>query len=720
MTDQLTRPLVCPVLVGRAAERSALVGVLDGIASARGATVLLSGEAGIGKSRLARALAEEAAARGCRVLEARCYEQERTLAYAPILDLLRALIPAASPSTKARLGAGAAVIRTLLPGIRGLDAGDEGDESLEPELQRRQLFDGVLAAILGEASEFPALLLVEDVHWADQASLDWIAFLSRMTASNPLLLLLTYRSDDVSPGLAHLLATLDRERLAFEVELRPLGMGDVEAMVGATLGDASPLRADMLESLHRRSGGNPFLVEELLRSVTGGRPLEAGQVASASIPRSFDEALSARLAALSGEARELLNAAAVIGDRLDIDLLAAARRSTADELIPGLRELALQQLLVEDGDGWFRFRHALTRDAVLARLLSTERRREHARVAEALARVEGAASERAPELAYHRFEAGDWAAVVEPARIAGERARLAGAPAAAVAHFDRAVVAAEHSGHAPPDLLLGRAHAYDALGAFDEARADFEAAADAALAADDAHAQEEAALGLALLWSSRDYGRARGYTERAVEIARRIGNPAAVARALNRAANWYSNAGGYETSRSYLDEALEAARASGDERVLAETLDLLGMTCLVGARLDEGLASLEAAAIFTRLGDPRAASSPPSPPCRCLRGPTRPRCSLLVAFAGDSPGEEASSPRGVARALRRGVRAVAAGLRARATRLSTRGRFRSPARCRRSRNASATASGRSARCVLERLRWTSSTPTRPSELPARP
>ncbi len=608
--SRLSRPLVCPILVGRDQECADLADLLDGTASTP--VILVSGEAGVGKSRLVRFLAAAAQQQGWLAIEGHCYEQAGRGPYAGIADLLRSIARAHSPAARAEgFASEADAVARSIPGAPNSEPSIGGDADAD----RARLFEGLRTLVEHIGSEAPLLVIVEDVHWADDLTLEALVFLARQARSLPLLLVMTFREEERPRALARAQAVLEREHLVAEMRLHPLEATGVARMIEAIVG-RPVMRPDLVRSLHRRTGGVPFLVEEILRSALAEEsdPTEAlVHLDEARLPASIEEAVARRLDAISTRARELLDLAAVVGDDFDLPLLGAVSHADERELLGPLRELVAEQLLDEVRPTEFRFWHALTRDVIRNRLLATDRRALHTRVAAALLdRIEATGEDATDRLAFHLFGSEDWPSALRYGLRAGTRAlQLHDAPTA-LEHLRRASTAAVRGGLRPPaELPLARARAFEATGNFEESARDFEQAVDLATAAGDALTLVDALLGLGLLWASRDYSQTHRYLDAAVGTARAAGDPLHLARALARAGNWYANTGQYEEARARLDEALVFAKESGDERSTAETLDLLGMTALLGGRPLTARQPLQSAAeAFQRLDDPRAASSP--------------------------------------------------------------------------------------------------------------
>jgi DNA-binding CsgD family transcriptional regulator len=581
------KPVICPVLIGRAAQLDALDRAVEQVRGGAGRTILVTGEAGIGKSRLVAEAKARLVRSGCVILEGHCFEQDRALPYAPLLDLLHAHLARCSSEELAHvLGFAASELVKLLPELGAMLPGLAPSPALEPEQEKRHLFHALAHFLVGLAGARPVLMIVEDLHWSDETSLDFLLYLARRLAGQPFLLLLTYRSDELHPSLRHVLAELDRERLATEIWLAPLTVDETETMLRVTLGWSQRVRADVLHAIATLTDGNPFFIEEVLKSVAASGDLfDAGAgddclpLSEFRIPRSVEDAVQRRLARVSPATRDLLVLAAVAGRRFDVALLSALTQRDEAALLPQIKEAIGAQFVVEETAERFAFRHALTRQAIYAGLLGRERRALHTTIGATMERVYAADLDaRSADLADHFAEAGDWDAALAYARRAGERARSLHAPREAIAHFTRALAAAARvpaAARAP--LYRARGQAYDWVGEFELARADFAQALAAARAEGDRAAEWLALLDLGLLWTGRDYEEAHRYLQAALALARVLGDPATLAHSLNRMGNWYANHEQPDEALLHHHEALAIFRASDDAHGLAETLDLLGM-----------------------------------------------------------------------------------------------------------------------------------------------
>lgn len=620
MADPVRAPLTCPILVGRAAYFEAIQRLLGRARAGHGGTLLLAGEAGIGKSRLVREMAAQAAEHGMQIVQGNCFEPDRTLPYGPLLDALRSVLRNHTAAELAgELGTHAPALARLVPELDAALPQATPRSRLDTEQEKRHLFEALAQCFLRLAAQRPLLLVAEDIHWSDDSSLEFFLYLARRIEERPLVLALTYRSDEVHPSLGHFLASLDRERLATELALNPLTREDEGAMLRAIFGLRRSVRADFLDMLYASTEGNPFFLEEVLHALlsaggidTAGDEWDRVPPKDLHIPRTVQDTVRRRMGQLSPEARDLLTFAAVAGQRFDFALLERLTGQRELELLRQIKELMAAQLVVEQSEERFAFRHALTRQAVYQGLLARERRTLHRQVAEALeALYAGALDAHLADLAYHYSEGGVWEKALEYARLVGERAQALNSPHAAVEQFTRALDAAGHLGvSVPPDLYQARGHAYETLGDFDAARADDEAALAAARQAGDQQAEWEALLALGHLWAGRDYAKTGEYVRQAFELARTMEQPLLLARSLNLLANWYVNVDDPVQAIGYHREALNIFEAKNDSAGVADTLDLLGMATMLTGNMVQATEHYQRAVdLFRLLGNRRGLSS---------------------------------------------------------------------------------------------------------------
>jgi DNA-binding CsgD family transcriptional regulator len=583
-----------PILIGRAQPLATLEQLLTTARAGHGQVALISGEAGIGKTRLVRELADLAQAQGWALLDAHCFPQDRLCPYAPVLDLFRTHFWQRPDELAAFSGELAPLLPDLLPGSAAAPP-----VALDSEQEKRRRFAALARFFAQQAERQPLLLIVEDIHWSDDLSLELLFTLARQCAERPILLVLTYRSDESEQVLLPWLAQLDRARLGQEVALAPLSRDDVAGLLGALFALERPARPEFLNALYSLTEGNPFFLEEVLKSLVAAGEIfyhdgiwDHRPLSEIRIPRSVQDAVGRRAAQVSESARHVLALAAVAGRRFDFALLLALSGLTEQDLLAVLKELIAAQLIAEESSERFAFRHALVREAIYSDLLARERAALHRAIGTAIEGIAGQSVEQyLPELSYHFFEAGAWEQAQTYAWRAGEQALRLDAPRAAVEQLTHAADAARRMNLQPdPALLRLRGQAYETLGEFERAEADCTLALRLAEERHDQRTEWQALLALGLLWSSRDYDQAGRFLQRALVLARGLDDPAALARSLNRLGNWYLNAEAPREAEPYHQEAFALFQALDDRRGLAETLDLLGMAAATGGDLRRSFA----------------------------------------------------------------------------------------------------------------------------------
>jgi DNA-binding CsgD family transcriptional regulator len=417
--------------VGRQSELRRLLRLLDAAAAAEPAQALVSGDAGVGKTRLVAELAGAAAERGFTVLSGRCAELGDSIPYLPLADALRAATtgPAAGEALLEAIEA-RPVLGRLLP-----DRGGEQPPADLPGLAQQQLFGAVLGMLAELAARRPVLLVLEDLHWADRSTRDLVTFLSRVLHRERVAVVATYRTDDLHRRhpLRLVVAELLRLPGVTSIELGPLGDKAIADHLSALA--RTPLNADRLRRIVTRAEGNPYYAEELL-AADGGNGTGSGH-----LPSGLAALLTARFERMSPTAQQVLRAAAVAGRRMEDDLVREASGLAAADYEEAIRESVAHQLLVPDGEFGYAFRHALIREAIYADLLPGERTRLHARFAELLADGQRLATVpgTAAELAHHYLASHDITGAFTASVQAAQEAERLAAPAEAQQHYDQAL-----------------------------------------------------------------------------------------------------------------------------------------------------------------------------------------------------------------------------------------------------------------------------------------
>nr|HET6900943.1 AAA family ATPase [Ktedonobacteraceae bacterium] len=619
MERAVNRPILCPKIIGRTPEFAALSLLVEQAKGGQGHIALIAGEAGIGKSRLVSELKGLAVGQRFLVVQGACFPKDQTYPYAPLLDLLRSLV-ASNPNASLT-----AAIETLAHDIFPLLPELVPDQMIpssriEPEQEKRRLFSVLTTFFLHLSLQAPVLLVIEDLHWSDDTSLDFLHFLARHCLSQPLLLLVTYRHDEMHPPLRNWLTQLNRERLAHEIQLVPLARNEVDTMLSAIFEDRHTsfdmrrfLHGEFLETLYTLTEGNPFFVEETIGSLiaAGGIFYTQGywhrtSSRKISIPRSVQDAVHQRTAQVSEAARHVLTMAAVAGRHFDFALLQQLTRYDEQQLLLLMKELVSAQLVVEESDDQFAFRHALTRRAIYSQLLTRERRMLHRTIAETMEQQSSITPDlHLEDLAYHFYQAGVWEKAMDYAQRAGAKALQLYSHRAAIDYFTWALEAADHLSHSPPPALYrARGLAYETLGEFEQAQHDYSQALDVAGKMNNNEAEWQSAIDLGFLWVGRDYAQAEIWFRQALVLSQSLDDPALHARSLNRIGNWHLNVEQPHEALRYHREALAIFQRLQDARGIAETLDLLGMTSYLGGDLIGGTTYYQQAiALFDELGN---------------------------------------------------------------------------------------------------------------------
>jgi DNA-binding CsgD family transcriptional regulator len=575
-----------PVMVGRADELARLR-ELAAETRTGPAVALISGEAGIGKTRLVT----ELIATLDPALPVLAGQGSQGAPGRPFQLLLEAVEPrvAAWDAVPEPLADRSEPLRLLLDPVAPKLAGHA-----EREYGQEELLRAAVALVRELAGPAGALVVFEDLHWADAES---VALFGRLavTGGLPLLLVGTFRPEGVARGhpLVELLAELERQRLVTGVALERLGQGGVAELLAAVYRDPVPFR--VAEALHRRTGGNPFFLEELV--VTAGRS-DPARLAALPLPWNLSETVLRRLDDLDSGQRRVVDAAAILGRRISFDLLAAVTGSGEDELIAILRHLVAGNVMVEEEPDVFAFRHALTREAIAGRLLGRERRRMHEK---ALAAIQEAGGHDWAAVAWHAQGAGRYDELVEAARRGAKSYLHQGSTAEALRLAETGLSEADRD----LDLLAAASKAAWMIGLLSLA-IEFGERWHAEVAAGGDPALEAAALiHLGRLhWEARDFQRQWQTVWAALAVAEPLGESDTLARAYNLVAEAYMLSERRDEAIEWADKALAMADAVGSPAVRAAALVNKG-NALADTEdgHDQGVALLEQAIAEADAGD---------------------------------------------------------------------------------------------------------------------
>jgi DNA-binding SARP family transcriptional activator/tetratricopeptide (TPR) repeat protein len=633
--------------VGRERELDELLAALADARAGRGRLVLVGGEPGIGKSRLADELAGRAEELGARVLSGRCWEAGGAPAFWPWVQSLRAYVRDAEPEAlRAELGPGAADLAQVLPELRDLLPGLPEAPTLPPEGARFRLFDATATFLRNAASARPLLVVLDDLHAADASSLLLLEFVASGLEGTRLMVLGAYRNTEIGRDhpLASTLGQLAREKAARRLTLDGLPETAVARYIELSTGVAAP--GSLVAALHRGTEGNPLFLAQLARLLSDEQLLERGTLERLPIPQGLHEAIGLRLRRLSDGCRRLLGVASGLGREFSLAALEGVSGRRGDALLELLDE-ALAARIVGEVPGAperLRFSHALVRDALYEQLGSARRVRLHGQIGEALVALYGRDPEpHLAEIAYHFFEAapgGDRERAVAYARRAGEQAQRLLAYEESARLYRMALAALDSM--EPPDerarceLLLSLGEAQARSGVMAPAKETFVRAADVAKELGLPKLLARAAIGYGgrFVWvrsgkdrrlvpllqdalaalpekdsaprvkllarlagalrDQRPPNAVASISREAVEMARRLGDAGTLAYALDSVYAGITYPQQVSEWRAIADELVRAAEAADDkERAFAGHQHRLGVLMLEGD-LDGGDAELQA------------------------------------------------------------------------------------------------------------------------------
>ena len=495
--------------VGRQRELAALLSGLEGALAGRGALFLLSGEPGIGKSRLAEDVLSRARDRGARTLTGRCWEAGGAPAFWPWVQSLRGYVRHADPEAlRLEVGHGAPHLAQLLPELHELFPDLPEPPSLGPEGARFRLFDAVAQFLQNAASGQPLALFLDDLHAADASSLLLLRFVARELRHTRALVLAAYR--DTGPPLTNALSAslgeLQREDATRLIPLSGLTEPDVARLVEVFAGVAPP--EDLVAEIYRESEGNPLFIGELLRSLASSDQLaDVGRddLVGLGVPQGLRSVIASRLRHLSDPCREALVVAAVLGREFGLAALSRLSDLGQEELLDVLDEAIAARVVreVPGVRGHFRFSHARIRDTLYDQLSSARRMELHQLTARELEELYAAKLDaHLAELAHHAFLAGprgDPDKAIEFAHRAGDRAMRLLAYEEAIRLYEIALSTLDHQ-QAPDvdrvcDVLLALGDARARAGDLAQAKETFLEAAELARTSGSSGTLAKAALG---------------------------------------------------------------------------------------------------------------------------------------------------------------------------------------------------------------------------------
>ncbi len=442
--------------VGREAERAMLHRSLEQVLRGAGGMVLIAGAAGVGKTRIAAEFGVEASQRGILTFVGSCFDRNDPVPFLPFVEILEAAL-AQAPSPDAFrnvLGDDAAEIARLLPQLRRLFHDIPPPMELSPEQSQRILFSAVAKLLARTGANQPVLLLLDDLHWADERTLSLVNHLAQLVSKMPVLIVGTYRDFELQPTrpLAQAIDELIRSHLVEQISLSGLPRTAVAEMLRVLSGREPP--EEVVSLIYSETEGNPFFIEELFQHlVEQGRLLDpCGEfrcnlkLGDLDVPQSLRVVIGRRLARLTDGTQKILGTAAVIGRSFTFELLEGSTHADADSLLDCVEEAERAGLVasaLQYPEAQFRFSHELIRQAVIGGLSGARRQRLHLDVADTMERLYASALEnRADDLAYHLCQAGTAAEAERTVRylaLAAKRASEQGALTKAEGQYQQAL-----------------------------------------------------------------------------------------------------------------------------------------------------------------------------------------------------------------------------------------------------------------------------------------
>ena len=560
-------------LVGRNAELTEARELWQRAREGRGHAVLLSGEPGAGKTRLAREITIQAAVDGALVLWGGCYEYEAATPYLPFVEAFRRWVREEENDDKLRetLGDAATQIAKLAPEIETRLGPFPERQALAAYEERLLFFDAVAQVFSNIARKQSLLFYADDLHWADSGTLWLLSHLLRQLRDERVLIVGAYRETELDRAhpLAKSLVDWNRERLITRIVLRRFNESETGDQLGALLGER--VSGEFAVAVHRETEGNPFFVEEVLKALIerGSVRRESGKwrrcdMEQMLIPQSVKEAIGNRLDRVSQNCNEVLRVAAILGKVFTFEELSATAEQNEDALLDALDEAANAQLIAAGSGDSFSFTHDKIREVLYEELNPIRRRRLHRRVAEGLERNRGVCCA-VEKLAHHYIQAGDHQRGLEYAKQAAAEAEKVFAFEEAVAAYGRAHDCAEALGLTEEQLAQEEAigKAFMMHGDTVPAAEHFEKAL--ALATDPATRVRLQCQVAASLVTTGD-PRGQEFLREALEVLDPVTNPLETANALTTEARFHHLAGRHKKAVELLVRAgeLVAPTAAGE------------------------------------------------------------------------------------------------------------------------------------------------------------
>lgn len=585
----LEKSLIIPAveLIGRSSELSMLEDIVESVLSLRGEAVCISGETGVGKTRLFQELSLARSQEKTIFICSNLSTTTRSIPYYPFREVLRFLVFMQDEQHFDKLPRVYQIeLAKIVPEILKRPV-EEGKEVLM--VDRFRLFEGVRKFLELQIANGPLFICIDNIHWADENSLELLHYLVRAFRSKPILFILVYRIEEIQhSAFQNVLHSMARENLMKKITLEPLDKHEVTRIISSIIDtESSP---ELTEYIYRETGGNPFFIEELLKSLKddgalnwNGSEYEFDESSAKTIPYSVEGVIERKLEKLSDRAYSLLEHASVIGRAFSFRFLHEVTGINEGQLFDYLDEILEKRLLSEGNGEQYVFSEDIVREIIYNRMSKTRLSRFHHGVGEKLLSLNSGNIEKVvEELSYHFYQCGDDEKAVEFSIIAGDRAKYAYASRDAIRFYTRAIDVLESSENADTEpglseCLRNRSSVYNLIGENDLAIADLEKAIIHSEKTGNLEDRADSLIDISRVYKDISlYDKAVETAESALRIYRKVKNIRGEASSLTRIAVGKRMLREYQISIEYFQRSLKIVRKHSLHKIEINALNGMG------------------------------------------------------------------------------------------------------------------------------------------------
>jgi diguanylate cyclase (GGDEF)-like protein len=607
-----------PSIIGRDKELRWLKSVLEEVREEGGKLIEVSGEAGIGKTRLVREFQLYVERRRGVTLRGGCREEMRNIPYYPLREALSKFFEEGRedsiPLLKSLPDYSQKELARIIPNLR-----EHRSVGFERAADPFRLFESTRLLLQGIAAQAPVplLFILEDLQWSDTATIELLYYLARSLRTAPVLLCVTYRAEERAPALSELTESLRKLDLVREIHLTSLSARDTATMI-RLLYPARKMGKHFKDSLYEKTEGNPFFVEELLRLIRD-EEFEQADLQNLEIPESLTALLERRIASLEPAVRETLSLSALIGGEFEFDVLRRVSEKPEHEVLTAIEEASRAQIVresLERPDDSYRFTHSLMADVLYSRIGKLRRKMWHGRVGDALLEVyKERLGELNGRLTHHFEKAGEWKKAATHALRSAVQAKDSYANQLAVRLFEkvRRILPrlAEAKDEEESQIAEGLGDVYQLMGNYDKALEEYGHVQEFALQKEDKKREAEALLKMSRVYQHKgDYDEMMRHAEKSHKLSRDLGDGAGIADTLHAMGNVYWSKGDYSKAKKFYNEALSKRKEIKDMRTAASSLHNIGNIHSEQGEYDQALKRYgESLAIRREADDKRGAAS---------------------------------------------------------------------------------------------------------------